>query len=198
VGYHWLEWIVCCAIAGCPHGSASGYRSDPSDDKIIPCPRLQRNSNRLALKLAHAKSPRRNRNARFPIDSVLSGTFAPTSLGKIYSRRTFRKRIIVTALRRSNFKLLKYNVCLGGGCALRELPLNHLPSSIPKHPVFQAAREIMLFCRRWQFINGEFVLQQFFMRDPVGRTALLERLGDFSRLRKRWYVHGKAFDAPLS
>jgi uncharacterized protein YprB with RNaseH-like and TPR domain len=49
-----------------------------------------------------------------------------------------------------------------------------------------------------RFIDGEFVLQQFFMRDPAEEPALLEALASFLAPGKALVTfNGKAFDAPL-
>lgn len=49
-----------------------------------------------------------------------------------------------------------------------------------------------------RFIGGEFVLRQFFMRDPTEEPALLEGLADFLAPAKALVTfNGKAFDAPL-
>ena len=49
-----------------------------------------------------------------------------------------------------------------------------------------------------KFINDEFVLQQFFMRDPSEEQALLEGLGEFLASAQALVTfNGKAFDAPL-
>ncbi len=48
------------------------------------------------------------------------------------------------------------------------------------------------------FVNNEFVLQQFFMRDPAEESALLEGLAEFFAPAKALVTfNGKAFDAPL-
>lgn len=47
-------------------------------------------------------------------------------------------------------------------------------------------------------IDGQFVLKQFFMRDPAEEAALLEGLADFLSPAKALVTfNGKAFDAPL-
>lgn len=49
-----------------------------------------------------------------------------------------------------------------------------------------------------RFINGQFVLRQFFMRDPSEEPALLEGLAHFLAPAKALVTfNGKAFDAPL-
>ncbi len=49
-----------------------------------------------------------------------------------------------------------------------------------------------------RFINGEFILQQFFMRDPSEESALLEGLAAFLAPAQGLVTfNGKAFDAPL-
>src|SRR5512146_148200 len=49
-----------------------------------------------------------------------------------------------------------------------------------------------------RFIEGEFVLKQFFMRDPAEEPALLEALGEFLAPGQALVTfNGKAFDAPL-
>jgi uncharacterized protein YprB with RNaseH-like and TPR domain len=49
-----------------------------------------------------------------------------------------------------------------------------------------------------RFVNGEFLLQQFFMRDPSEEPALLEGLAAFLvSARALVTFNGKAFDAPL-
>jgi uncharacterized protein YprB with RNaseH-like and TPR domain len=49
-----------------------------------------------------------------------------------------------------------------------------------------------------RFIDGQFVLKQFFMRDPAEEPALLEGLAHFLAPAKALVTfNGKAFDAPL-
>ncbi|MFN8412934.1 MAG: ribonuclease H-like domain-containing protein [Anaerolineales bacterium] len=49
-----------------------------------------------------------------------------------------------------------------------------------------------------RFINGEFVLHQFFMRDPAEEPALLEELANFlAPCEVLVTFNGKSFDAPL-
>src|ERR1043165_1789017 len=49
-----------------------------------------------------------------------------------------------------------------------------------------------------RFIHGQFVLKQFFMRDPAEEPALLEGLANFLAPAKALVTfNGKAFDAPL-
>ncbi len=49
-----------------------------------------------------------------------------------------------------------------------------------------------------RFIEGEFVLKQFFMRDPAEEPALLEALAEFLAPGQALVTfNGKAFDAPL-
>ncbi len=49
-----------------------------------------------------------------------------------------------------------------------------------------------------RFIDGEFVLKQFFMRDPAEEPALLEALAQFLAPGQALVTfNGKAFDAPL-
>src|SRR5512133_2789739 len=49
-----------------------------------------------------------------------------------------------------------------------------------------------------RFIDGEFVLKQFFMRDPAEEPALLEALSAFLAPGQALVTfNGKAFDAPL-
>jgi uncharacterized protein YprB with RNaseH-like and TPR domain len=49
-----------------------------------------------------------------------------------------------------------------------------------------------------RFIDGRFVLRQFFMRDPAEESALLEGLAGFLAPAKALVTfNGKAFDAPL-
>ena len=49
-----------------------------------------------------------------------------------------------------------------------------------------------------RFVDGEFVLQQFFMRDPTEEPALLEGLASFlAPCEALVTFNGKSFDAPL-
>ncbi|HKY55939.1 MAG TPA: ribonuclease H-like domain-containing protein, partial [Anaerolineales bacterium] len=49
-----------------------------------------------------------------------------------------------------------------------------------------------------RFVDGQFLLQQFFMRDPAEEPALLEGLANFLAPCKALVTfNGKAFDAPL-
>src|SRR5258708_3840469 len=49
-----------------------------------------------------------------------------------------------------------------------------------------------------RFVDGEFVLQQFFMRDPTEESAVLEGLSQFLAPAQALVTfNGKAFDAPL-
>ncbi len=179
---------------------ACGYCNDPSDDKIIPCPRSQINSNRSASRSAHAKFLRRNRMSAFQSNSVISGAFMSTSLGE-----TFIHEERFTADYHHGLAPIKLQAPLNimsawaADARLRDLPIESFAFLDTETSGLSGGTGTYAFLVGvGKFINDEFVLQQFFMRDPSEEPALLEGLGEFLASAKALVTfNGKAFDAPL-
>ena len=139
-------------------------------------------------------------DARFPIDSVISGAFAPNSLGE-----TFIHEERFAADYHHGLASIKLQASLNVMSAwaadtrLKDLPIESFAFLDTETSGLSGGTGTFAFLvGAGHFVNGEFVLQQFFMRDPLEEPALLEGLGNFLASAKALVTfNGKAFDAPL-
>ena len=138
--------------------------------------------------------------SRYRIDSVVAGTFCSTALGDVF----IAEQTYTSEYRHG---------------------LSSLISSLPISVISQWARDTRIsdislpefafldtetsglsggtgtyafLVGAARFVDGQFLLQQFFMRDPAEEPALLEGLANFLAPCKALVTfNGKAFDAPL-
>ena len=139
-------------------------------------------------------------DANFPIDSVISGAFAPNSLGE-----TFIHEERFAADYHHGLASIKLQTSLNVMSAwavdtrFRDLPIKSFAFLDTETSGLSGGTGTFAFLvGAGHFVNGEFVLQQFFMRDPSEESALLEGLSQFLASAQALVTfNGKAFDAPL-
>ncbi|MEW6401115.1 MAG: ribonuclease H-like domain-containing protein [Chloroflexota bacterium] len=136
---------------------------------------------------------------RYEIDSVVAGKYSPTPLGDVFVAEQ------------------KYGAdYLHGDCALipQPFPLLAQWAADPRLTDLHLEKYAFLDTETsglsggtgtyaflvgvGRFVEGQFLLQQFFMRDPAEEPALLEGLARFlAPCEALITFNGKAFDAPL-
>src|SRR6202142_4536844 len=154
----------------------------------------------LGVKVGTREIPAPKPEERFPIESVVSGAFVSTSLGG-----TFIHEERFTADYHHGLAPIKLQVPLhvmsawAADARLRDLTIGSFAFLDTETSGLSGGTGTFAFLiGAGRFVNGEFVLQQFFMRDPSEEQALLEGLGAFLASAQALVTfNGKAFDAPL-
>ncbi|MFZ1043833.1 MAG: ribonuclease H-like domain-containing protein [Anaerolineales bacterium] len=154
----------------------------------------------LGVKVGAREIPTPKPDARYSIDSVVPGAFASTSLGE-----TFIHEERFASDYHHGLAPIKLQVPLNimsawaADTRLRDLPLESFAFLDTETSGLSGGTGTYAFLVGvGKFINDEFVLQQFFMRDPSEEPALLEGLGEFLASANALVTfNGKAFDAPL-
>ena len=166
------------------------------------CPHSLTRLKALGVKTGAADLPTPERLAQFGIDSVMSGTILPTEMGEtfVYEERfaaDYRARTCTHPPGRAADDRLAPGRPTTG-CA--SCPSRLSPSWIRRPPGLAGGTGTYAFlvgAARFT-AEGDFVLQQFFMRDPSEEPALLDALGRFLAPAQALVTfNGKAFDAPL-
>jgi uncharacterized protein YprB with RNaseH-like and TPR domain len=138
---------------------------------------------------------------RFDIDSVVSGVLLPTSLGEtfLYEERfasDYRHGSVPIRIEAS----LDVMSAWAADARLRELPIESFAFLDTETSGLSGGTGTYAFlvgAARFAE-SGEFILQQFFMRDPSEEPAMLEGLAQFlAPAHALVTFNGKAFDAPL-
>ena len=154
----------------------------------------------LGVKVA-ADIPAPKPKEQFDINSVISGVVLPTSLGE-----TFLYEEHFASDYRHGHSPIRMESSLdvmsawAADSRLRELPIESFAFLDAETSGLSGGTGTYAFlvgAARFAE-NGEFVLQQFFMRDPSEEPALLEALAQFLAPAQALVTfNGKAFDAPL-
>jgi uncharacterized protein len=154
----------------------------------------------LGVKVGTREIPTPKPDARFSIDSVVPGAFASTSLGETFIHEErfapdYHHGLAPIKLQAP----LNIMSAWAADTRLRDLPLESFAFLDTETSGLSGGTGTYAFLVGvGKFINDEFVLQQFFMRDPSEESALLEGLGEFLASAKVLVTfNGKAFDAPL-
>jgi uncharacterized protein YprB with RNaseH-like and TPR domain len=136
----------------------------------------------------------------YEIDSVLPGSFLATPLGDVF---VLEQHFTSNYLHGSTPILSSLPLSLISQWAndprIAELPLSAFAFLDTETSGLSGGTGTYAFLVGvGRFIDGEFVLRQFFMRDPAEEPALLEGLAHFLAPAKALVTfNGKAFDAPL-
>ena len=134
------------------------------------------------------------------IDSVVAGNFVPTPLGDVFvSEQIYPSDYIYgTSSLVSSFPLLHISQWANDE-KLSTLPLSRFAFLDTETSGLSGGTGTYAFLVGVaRFIDDQFVLQQFFMRDPAEEPALLEGLAKFlAPCDSLVTFNGKAFDAPL-
>ncbi len=154
----------------------------------------------LGVKIGTAHLPAQEPQPRLDIDAVVSGAPLATQLGE-----TFVHEERFAAEYRHGHAPIRLNAPLDVMSAwaadrrLQELPIESFAFLDTETSGLAGGTGTYAFLVGvGRFVKEEFVLQQFFMRDPVEEPALLEGLGQFlAPARALVTFNGKAFDAPL-
>lgn len=154
----------------------------------------------LGVKVGTREIPAPIPDERFPIESVVTGAFTPTTLGETFVHEErfnadYRHGLAPIKLQAS----LNIMSAWAADARLRDLPIELFAFLDTETSGLSGGTGTFAFLvGAGKFINDEFVLQQFFMRDPSEEPALLEGLGEFIASSKALVTfNGKAFDAPL-
>ncbi|HEX5838440.1 MAG TPA: ribonuclease H-like domain-containing protein [Anaerolineales bacterium] len=144
--------------------------------------------------------PRPKRKAGYEIDSVVDGLYLSTRLGDVF---VAEKCFTTDYLHGSSSILCSSSFSLVSQWAhdprIADLPLSALAYLDTETSGLTGGTGTYAFLvGAARFIDGKFVLKQFFMRDPGEEEALLEGLADFlAPARALVTFNGKAFDAPI-
>lgn len=137
---------------------------------------------------------------RYPIDSVLPGAIFPTQLGEtfVHEERFAADYHHGHAPIRLD-KSLEMVSAWAADPRLRDLPIESFAFLDTETSGLAGGTGTYAFLvGAARFVESDFVLQQFFMRDPSEEPALLEGLSNFlAPARALVTFNGKAFDAPL-
>ncbi len=137
---------------------------------------------------------------RYEIDAVVAGEFLPTPLGDVF----VTEQSFVQDYSYGNSSLVSpFPLSLISQWAndprIADLPLSAFAFLDTETSGLSGGTGTYAFLvGAARFIDGQFVLKQFFMRDPAEEPALLEGLAHFLAPAKALVTfNGKAFDAPL-
>lgn len=138
--------------------------------------------------------------SRYEIDSVVPGAFHPTLLGDVFVAEqsyTSEYRHGLSSLT-SSFPLSVISQW-ANDTQICELSLSEFAFLDTETSGLAGGTGTYAFLVGVaRFVDGQFLLQQFFMRDPAEEPALLEGLANFLAPCKGLVTfNGKAFDAPL-
>lgn len=144
--------------------------------------------------------PRPKRKAGYEIDSVVEGLYLDTRLGDVFvAEKCFTADYLhgsSAILCSSSFSLISQ---WANDPRIADLPLSALAFLDTETSGLSGGTGTYAFLvGAARFIDGQFVLKQFFMRDPAEEAALLEGLADFlAPARALVTFNGRAFDAPI-
>lgn len=154
----------------------------------------------LGVKTGLTGLPQPKIEARHEIDSVVAGAFLPTPLGDVF----IAEQSFVQDYRYGNASLasslpLSMIAQWARDPRIADLPLSEFAFLDTETSGLSGGTGTYAFLvGAARFIDGQFVLRQFFMRDPAEEGALLEGLAHFLAPAKALITfNGKAFDAPL-
>jgi hypothetical protein len=137
---------------------------------------------------------------RHTIDSVVAGTFFPTRRGETFvSEQVFAEEYLHgNASLYSNFPL-SFISQWANDPRIAEMPIHQFAFlDTETSGVSGGTGTYAFLVGAARFVEGRFVLRQFFMRDPAEEPAMLEALIDFlAPCAGLVTFNGKAFDAPL-
>lgn len=138
--------------------------------------------------------------SRYGIDSVVAGAFHPTQLGEVFVAQqsyTSEYRHGLCSL----ISPLPVSVISqwARDARISDIPLSEFAFLDTETSGLSGGTGTYAFLVGVaRFVDGQFLLQQFFMRDPAEEPALLEGLANFLAPCKALVTfNGKAFDAPL-
>jgi uncharacterized protein YprB with RNaseH-like and TPR domain len=154
----------------------------------------------MGVKIGASDLPKAEPSHRFEIDKVITGTYRPTLSGETFvALQTFGVEY------KHGQTSIRPEVPFGALAAwareprFLELPLESYAFLDTETSGLAGGTGTYAFLvGAGRFRNGEFQLEQFFMRDPAEEVYLLEGLAEFlAPMQALVTFNGKAFDAPL-
>jgi len=136
----------------------------------------------------------------FSIDSVVAGTFIPTPRGEVFiAEQTYPDGYIYGASPLTSSFPLAAMSQWAKDPQIEQLSLSKFAFLDTETSGLSGGTGTYAFMVGVaRFIDGQYVLKQFFMRDPAEEPALLEGLANFlAPCEALVTFNGKAFDAPL-
>ncbi len=137
---------------------------------------------------------------RHEIDAVVAGTFLPTPLGDVFvAEQTYASDYLHGTTPIVTVQSLGLIAQWANDPRMTNLPLSAFAFLDTETSGLAGGTGTYAFLvGAARFIDGQFVLRQFFMRDPAEEPALLEGLASFlAPAQSLITFNGKAFDAPL-
>lgn len=140
---------------------------------------------------------------KYSIDAVVRGDYRPTPLGEVFvAEQSFNQEYrhgLAPILPVGAQNIVPLMAQWARNETLGQLPLEAFAFLDTETSGLSGGTGTYAFLvGAARFVNGQFVLQQFFMRDPAEEAALLEGLANFLAPAKALVTfNGKAFDAPL-
>ena len=137
---------------------------------------------------------------RYEIDAVVPGAYLPTPLGDVFvAEQTYPSDYVYGSsplISASPFSLISQ---WANDPRIATLPLSSFAFLDTETSGLSGGTGTYAFLvGAARFVDGQFVLKQFFMRDPSEEPALLEGLARFLAPAEALVTfNGKAFDAPL-
>ncbi|MEP7137371.1 MAG: ribonuclease H-like domain-containing protein [Chloroflexota bacterium] len=134
------------------------------------------------------------------IDSVVAGTFHPTPLGDVFAaEQSYPSSYIYGASPLLSSFPLSYISQWANDPAIEKLSLSKFAFLDTETSGLSGGTGTYAFMVGIaRFIDDQFVLRQFFMRDPAEEPALLEGIAKFiAPCQSLVTFNGKSFDAPL-
>ena len=154
----------------------------------------------LGVKVGTGEIPAPKLDEHFPIESVVTGAFTSTTLGETFIHEErfgadYHHGLAPIKLQAS----LNIMSAWAADTRLRDLHIELFAFLDTETSGLSSGTGTFAFLIGvGKFSNDEFVLQQFFLRDPSEESALLEGLGEFLASTQALVTfNGKAFDAPL-
>jgi uncharacterized protein len=134
------------------------------------------------------------------IDSVVAGNFVPTPRGDVFiAEQTYPFDYIYGSSPLFSTSPLSFISQWANDAEISNLPLSKFAFLDTETSGLSGGTGTYAFLVGVaRFIDDQFVLQQFFMRDPAEESALLEGIAKFlAPCQALVTFNGKAFDAPL-
>ncbi len=169
----------------------------------MPSPQKQSLADKLkslGVKKGVTELPAPQPKSPYAIDSVVAGAFRATQRGEVF----VAEQVYLPDYRHGNASIvctppLALIAQWANDASLAELPLSKFAFLDTETSGLSGGTGTYAFMVGiGRFVNDQFLLQQFFMRDPAEEAAMLEAIAEFlAPVQALVTFNGKAFDAPL-
>ncbi len=163
-------------------------------------PRKSIHYDKLTTLLKAAELPQPKRAQGNDIDAVVSGEFLSTRLGEVFVvEQSYASDYLHGSISLVCSSSLSFISQWAKDPRIADLPLSRFAFLDTETTGLMGGTGVLPFLVGvGRFMDGQFVLKQFFMRDPSEEPAMLEGLADFLAPAEALVTfNGKAFDAPI-